>query len=365
MEKQLMHRAVRRLATFALLSVIIGTGNNTLQAQESRPGTINQHRTHMIETDKILISENPQSVYTLELKDGKPFNGYEVTQEKLLGEFPFVNYYENGELKIKYAVDFIAKDQYEPPIEYTLKTTYANNAVVTGNVYRNSAIGFLLTDHYIDGEKNGLTIDMFAMHYFNRISFKIKNNKLIIKTFDSKDEVNLSIKEGWAVADYYKNGEHIQQSPPILHRVAEGTPNSSSVFYYNADNKLCQYNMLPNQDRSPVSDHELLSQFYAQFSFEYGGKAEDLLEEIDQYFSTATKETEKPIETIFEHLVIPYTQETLLSYVSFDNAGRPDMAVLFKNTEQEKYQQFEVNEEITDSASINQLLKTLKEDIGK
>ncbi len=319
----------------------------------------------MIETDKILISENPQSVYTLELKDGKPFNGYEVTSEKLVGEFPFVNYYENGELKLKYAVDFIAKDQYNAPIEYTLKTTYANGAVVTGNVYRYSGIGFLLTDHYLHGEKVGLTIDMFAMHYFNRITFKLEQDQLIIRSFDSKDEVKIYVKDGWAVADYYVNGELIQQAPPMLLRVEEGTPESTSVFYYDSKQALRQYNMLPNLERSPCSDHELLSQFYVQFSFEYAGGIENLLQLIDLYFSNATEETEEPMESIFEHLVIPYTQDTLLGYVRFDQAGKPHNAVLVRNTAHEKYRQFTaVNQEIRDSAVISQLLEVLKEDCG-
>lgn len=319
----------------------------------------------MIETDKILISENPQSVYTLELKDGKPFNGYEVTSEKLVGEFPFVNYYENGELKLKYAVDFIAKDQYETPIAYTLKTTYTNGAVVTGNVYRYSEIGFLLTDHYLHGEKVGLTIDMFAMHYFNRISFRIEENQLVIRSFDSKDEVKIYVKDGWAVADYYVNGELIQQAPPMVFRVEEGTPESTSVFYYDSNKQLCQYNMLPNLERSPCSDHELLSQFYAQFSFEYAGGIENLLQLIDLYFSKATEDTEEPMESIFEHLAIPYTQDNMLGYVRFDQAGKPHNAVLIRNTDHEKYSQFTVvNQEITDSTMVKKLLEVLKEDCG-
>ncbi|ERJ58726.1 hypothetical protein [Sphingobacterium paucimobilis] len=318
----------------------------------------------MIETNTILISENPQSVYTLEMRDGKPFNGYEVTQEKLVGEFPFVNYYENGELTIKYAVDFIAKDQYEAPIEYTLKTTYEAGAVVDGNVYRYSPSRFLLTDLYLKGEKVGLTVDIFAMHYFNRITFRIDNDQLVIRSFDSKDEVKIYKKEGWAVADYYIDGQLVQQSEPMLLRVAEGTANSSSIFYYDSDNLLRQYNMLPNLNRRPCSDHELLSQFYAQFSFEYAGQIEDLLNQIDRYFTTATADSEEPIEAIFEHLAIPYTQETILGYVSFDEADKPHTAVLFRNMEQEKYQQFTtINSPITDRDTVVQLLEVMKQDI--
>ncbi|MBL1411473.1 hypothetical protein [Sphingobacterium faecale] len=318
----------------------------------------------MIETDKILISENPQDVYTLELKDGQPFNGYEVTKEKLIGEFPFVNYYEDGELKAKYAVDFIAKDQYQAPIEYTLKTTYKEGTVATGNVYRQTENGFLLTDQYSDYQKTGLLVDIFDMHYFNRISFKIDNNHLVIKAFDSKDEVKIYKKEGWAVADYYVNGKLMQQSEPMLLRVSEGTPHSSSIFYYDSDNLLRQYNMLPNLGRTPCSDHKLLSQFYAQFSFEYAGQIGDLLYQIDHYFTTATVDTEEPIEAIFEHLAIPYTQETILGYVSFDEASRPHTAVLFRNMKQEKYQQFTtINSPITDTDTVVQLLQVMKQDI--
>lgn len=359
-----MNKNIQKLATFTMLSAILAVNISITQAQEQNPRAISQEQKKMIKTNKIIIKEKPQSVYTLELKDGKPFNGYQVTKEKLLGEFPFVNYYELGELKTKYAVDFIAKDQYEPPIEYTLKTTYENGLVVSGNVYHQEKNGFLRTDQYLEGQKVGLTIDIFGMHYFNRIIFKIENNQLTIKTINSTDEIKIHKKDGWVIADYYINGVKQQQSKPVLLKVAEGTPKSNAVFYYDKEKKLRQYNMIPNQDHEPISNNELLFKFYAQFSFEYTGEIKQLLEIIEQYFTDSTKNSEQPIETIFEQVAIPYTQETLLSYVSFGQTGKLESAVLFRNTDDEKYHHFtQINEEITDSTTINKLLQILKEDI--
>lgn len=366
MKKQTTNTGIQKLATIAIMSAALGLNINIAQAQVESKKTSHQEQTSMIETDKILIKEKPQSVYTLELKDGKPFNGYEVTEEKLLGEFAFVNYYENGNLKIKYAVDFIAKDQYEAPFEYTLKTTYANGKVITGNVYHQEKNGFLRTDQYTEGEKTGFTIDIFAMHYFNRIIFKIDDNQLVIKTINSKDEVKIHKKDEWVVADYYIDGVKQQQSKPVLLKVEEGTPNSNAVFYYDKAGNLRQCNMIANQEHTPLSNNDLLFKFYAQFSFEYTGELKQLLEIVEQYFRDSPKNTEQPIETIFEQVAIPYTQETLLSYVSFDHAGQPQSAVLFRNTDNERYHQFtEVNEEITNPTIINKLLEVLKEDIGR
>lgn len=317
----------------------------------------------MIETNTILIQENPQSVYTLELKDGKPFNGYEVTEEKLLNEFSFVNYYENGILKIKYAVDFLAKDQYETPFEYTLKTTYTDGVVTTGNVYRPAENGFLLTDQYLNGEKVGLILDLFEMHYFNRITFKIEKNQLVIKSFESKDEIRIYKKDNWVLADYYINGEMVQQSEPILIPVTEGSPLSNSAFYYDANKKLRRYTIKMNEDRKPLINDELLSKLYVQFSFEYAGEIEQLLHRIDRYFSTDTTEKQASIETIFEDLAIPYTQQTIVAFVNYNEVGQPFRAVLFNNTHSDRYQQFtEIAQEITDSNTIAQLLHVLNED---
>lgn len=361
MKKQTTSRTIRQITNLVLLSTSIGWSSTPLFAQAPKSKLNNQHQSTMIETNAILLLEDPKSVYTLELKDGKPFHGYEVTEEKLVGEFPFVNYYENGELKIQYAVDFIAKDQYEAPIEYALKTTFNDGKVQTGNVYRNAPSGFLLTDQYIKGEKVGLTVDIFAMHYFNRLTFKVENNQLIIKSFDSSDEIKIYKKDAWVMADYYIDGALSQQSEPILLQVATGTPLSNTVFYYDKNQKIQQYNMLLNQERDPLFNNELLFKFYAQFSFEYAGKIEQLATIIDDYFSTATQETEEPIETIFEHLAVPYTQETLLSYVSFNQDGQPQSAVLFPIGDYEKYNFAETNIEITDVTVINQLLEVLQQ----
>lgn len=364
MRKEIANSMRQHLVLYVVLVASIGWGNKTVQAQTPTLKTLNQMETTTTETDKITISENPQQVYTLERKEGKPFTGYEVTEEKLLGEFPFVNYYEKGELKIKYAVDYLAKDQYEPPIEYTLKTIYSNGEVITGNVYRDTNNGLLLTDHYVDKKRVGVSVDIFAMHYFNRLRFQLEDKQLVIQSFDSKDEVKIYKKDGWAVADYYVEGKRVQQSQPILVQVEAGTPQSNAVFYYGSDNKLRQYNVRINEEYvAPISDNELLNRFYNEFSFAYAGEVEDILDFVDRFFTTATPETEEPL---FESLAIPYTKETLLAYVSYDQTGKPEQAMLFDNSTDKKYQQFTpIKKEITDLTTMNQLLEVLKADCNE
>lgn len=197
----------------------------------------------------------------------------------------------------------------ETPIEYTLKTTYENGKVVTGNVYHQKADNILDTEQYLDGEKIGFTIDIFAIHYFNRITFKIEVNQLSIKTLNSNDEVKIYKKDGWAVSDYYIDGVDQQKSQPLLIEVKEATSYSTSLFYYDEENTLRQYKMFLNEEQNPVSNNDLLLNYYPRFSFEYKEELTQLMKTIEQYFIDSTINTEEPIETLFSEVSIPYNQK--------------------------------------------------------
>lgn len=70
-------------------------------------------------TKGIFLADNPQLSYQLELRNGKPYAGYQVTQESLLDEYPFVDYYENGVRRARYAVDFL-REVYDDEVRNSL-----------------------------------------------------------------------------------------------------------------------------------------------------------------------------------------------------------------------------------------------------
>ena len=107
------------LILFILMNTLITS------AQESNKSNEWMYKINdsLYETDKILISGNPQETYQLQMKNGKPFEGYEVSNEVHLGDLRIVNFYENGELKIKYNVDVLDLEDMSGYVLYNLKTT--------------------------------------------------------------------------------------------------------------------------------------------------------------------------------------------------------------------------------------------------
>lgn len=316
---------MKNILITAIITCLLGN-SQVLFAQKEEATTKNKYMAvidrNTQETDKIIILEKPQKVYRLELKDGKPFNGYDVTTEKLLGEFPFVNYYEQGELKASYAVDFIAKDQYGTPIEYSLKTSFKDGKIMDGADYRMVSREMMLTDLYKDGQKVGLNLDLFAMHYFNRLSFKLKEETLLINSMETGDGLVIYKKDGYVVADYMQAGEKIESSSVIFDESVEAAPESTTVYYLDETAHLQQFNLL-HRGREPIAsaDH-ILSQLFMQFSFKFDGDIKAFLAAVDKLL-TEQDEEKDGFNRVFESLMVPYTEESMLSYLFYDAAGKP------------------------------------------
>lgn len=280
----------------------------------------NKINDNKIETNKIIILEKPQEKYVLELKNGKPYNGYEVTDEKLLGEFPFVNYYEEGILKAQYSVDFIEKDFYGKPLEYKFKTTFENGKIADGRTYRETENRVLLTDIYQNGKKTAIEQNIFGMHYFNRISFELKNNELYISNFDTKEAIKIYKKEGFAIADYLRNAKVIETSDIQFQQVSEATPFSVTAYYLDKKDELKTI-FLKRIPREPLqTDDHFLIQLYMQFGFQYDGEIADFFEHIDAQYSKNALETIR-YESLFESFMVPYTQEDLKGFLFYDSVG--------------------------------------------
>lgn len=287
---------------------------------------MNDVNAHFKETTKILILEKPQKSYRLEIKNGQPYNGYLVTKEKLLGELPFVDYYEDGKRKTRYTVDFIAKDQYQPPIEYALKTTYIDGNIWDGNDYRMVANQMLLTDVYKNGQKKGLNIDVFGMHYFNRISMLLEGESLHIHSLETGDGLQVYQKNGYVIADYLRNGKKIATSTPLFTDVAEATPKSSTIYYVDEQKQLQQMNWLYNARQDLDSKDHILMPLFMQFSFKFNGPMDSFLSRLDILLSNPTEAAEG-LENVFESFMVPYTLETLIGSLIYDEEGKPQEGI--------------------------------------
>ncbi|QBQ41141.1 hypothetical protein E2P86_08220 [Sphingobacterium psychroaquaticum] len=282
-----------------------------------------QVNSNLKETNTIRIFDNPKKVYQLELKDNKPYNGYEISDEKLLGELNYVNFYQNGALVAKYAIDYLRADGTSIPVEYTLKTTYQDNNVISGPVYRELPQNLVLIEQYQEGKQVGFFLDLFAMHYFNRLSFQLKGDMLSITNLQTENEVRVYKKNESLEAEYYVRKKLIAKSKRSVEKKDQIVPYASKVYYVEGQalkEFICVIHT--SADLEEVED-DFLPLLFTQFSFEFNGDLVDVLKICNLFFSDAENLKKTDLGRIFDSYIVPYKRENYLAMVNYDAKGQP------------------------------------------
>lgn len=138
------------------------------------------------------ISEKPQEFYEGILKNGKPFSGYFETKDDR--EFKQVDYFENGTRKFQYSNDYLKNmDNYQHQL-YDIKSTYKDGKVFDGVEYKLNEKQFV-SRYWKNGVLQSFDWDLFAMHYFNRIHFELKNNAIEISDMQAKRKAEIKIEQ--------------------------------------------------------------------------------------------------------------------------------------------------------------------------
>ena len=115
-----------------------------------------------------MIADKPAKQYEGSYKNGKPHNGYFLAGDR---EFKWVDYYENGTVKFQYSNNYIENlEKYLHPI-YDIKSTYENGKIISGEAYTIIEKGFV-TKKIEKGKLKTILFDLFAVHYFNRITLE-------------------------------------------------------------------------------------------------------------------------------------------------------------------------------------------------
>lgn len=138
------------------------------------------------------ISEKPQEFYEGVLKNGKAFSGYFETEDSR--EFKQVNYFENGILKFQYSNDYLKNMENYRHQLYDIKSTYKEGKIVDGVEYKLNEKQFV-SRYWKNGVLKSFDWDLFAMHYFNRIHFELKNNAIEISDMQAKRKAEIKIEQ--------------------------------------------------------------------------------------------------------------------------------------------------------------------------
>lgn len=167
--------------------------------------TYNKNKTEIktkVVDSSFIIASNPKKEYHGFFKENKPYNGYFKVK---INDFFWVDFYKNGEKTTQYSYDILTTLNEE---EKEIRNQYFGNSKKLLDITSNFKNGKIVEGEIIEKIKNGrlskkysnskfieLNADVFAMHYFNRLTVKVIEDKIVSSNFrDSISKVEVSKK---------------------------------------------------------------------------------------------------------------------------------------------------------------------------
>lgn len=267
----------------------------------------------------ILISEKRQEKYEGIYKNGEPFSGYFKT-EKMIDDIYFIDFYENGERKFRYYVDYFQDDLSLSNGIYNAKTEYENGKIKNGMDIKNMN-NLLIWAEYKNFQKEKVHLDFFAVHYFNRISFELNGNTLKIIDAQAPNwrlEIKKIKNNPYELSVFQNDKLFFYVKEKDLKEVKFGTPNAVTCYYKNKKTNALEIKTYqskkPNKEdieksRELHQNSRVLGHIYYTFSANKADSAEDLLgrvyeniteSDFTQDFLFADKKEELELISILE-----------------------------------------------------------------
>jgi hypothetical protein len=182
-----------------------------------------------------LITSDRQDSYVGIYKNDKPYSGYFAAD---FNEFNYVDYYENGVIKYQYSNNYLENlEKYQYP-NYDVKSTYKDGKIVDGPEYIKLERQFI-TKYWKNNILQSYDFDIFAMHYFNRYHFELKNNAIELEEFNKKVKGKIVLEKvnNKTIGKFSVNDKVLLTSSAV--EVNETAPSETgSVLYYETNNKI-------------------------------------------------------------------------------------------------------------------------------
>ncbi|GAA6768358.1 hypothetical protein AAFH68_43120 [Flavobacterium sp. CGRL1] len=194
----------------------------------------NGKRTKIV-NQSFLITSDRQDSYVGIYKNDKPYSGYFAAD---FNEFNYVDYYENGVIKYQYSNNYLENlEKYQYP-NYDIKSTYKDGKIVDGPEYIKLERQFI-TKYWKNNILQSFDFDIFAMHYFNRYHFELKNNAIELEEFNKKVKGKIALEKvnNKTIGKFSVNDKVLLTSSEL--EVNETAPSETgSVLYYETENKI-------------------------------------------------------------------------------------------------------------------------------
>lgn len=271
------------------------------------------------------IEEHPQESYTGIYRDGKPYDGY-FKLDTLVDDITLVSYFEKGKLQCKYSFELLEQMENYLHYTYNLKTTYDKGKIMDGPEYKLIGRERLLTSHYEQGELQAFDVNLFAMHYFNRLSAKLEGQEILLTEMAAPLQLKAYVKGGDIVADLIRDGKTLKSSRTIRELV-EGSAHSVTQ-YYLADNQIKTYIATADLGEEPFDgddeeqdmEQSFVRRLFYLFPIQHSNDLRAVFKQLYDNFQ------QEHFNRVFETNIngaYPVNEENFLTILQYDAVGKP------------------------------------------
>ncbi|WP_437921269.1 hypothetical protein [Sphingobacterium sp. LRF_L2] len=285
--------------------------------------TYENNQITQIEYFDFTIEEVPQKSYKGRYSGGKPFDGY-FKLDTLVDDIRLVSFFNKGVLESKFSFDFL--EQMENYLHYTYnqKTSYEKGKILNGPGYKLVGKERLINSFYKDGKLTAFDVNLFAMHYFNKIIFRKENDVLSISELESPLKLEIGKKDGTIVAAVLKDNVILKSTKPL-----RTTGDFRTVKqYYLQDSQLKEFVLVSaifeNIEDDDIDDQEvsqsLLFKLYSSLLFRELSDVESVFQE---FYTNFQKEDFEEIFEVSMDENYPINEQNYLAYLECNDDGSP------------------------------------------
>ncbi|MGE6352600.1 toxin-antitoxin system YwqK family antitoxin [Flavobacterium sp. NPDC079362] len=271
------------------------------------------------------IADKVQDSYEGIYKNEQPYSGYFSTEQR---EFNYVDYYENGIKKYQYSNNYLENlEKYQHPY-YDIKSTYKEGKIIDGVEYIKLDRQFI-SKYWKNGVLQSYDVDLFAMHYFNRFHFELKNNSIEITEFKKKQKGRITREK---IGDKYTSqliiGDKVVMSSSSIDLDNEMPEQMGSIMYYESD-QIIKAKVIDSKETDYEGRRES-EMFYEIFASTVNSSktTEENFNSIAQDFSTS-----KNIEAMFGK----GDNADVLTGLRFNELKKPEMGILVVKSNSTSY----------------------------
>lgn len=281
------------------------TGSNLIIEKFDHEGPIS------IEYLNLKIKNKPQKSYVGLYQQGKKHDGY-FLGEVFIDNYKTLEFYEKGVLKFTYSFDYLKRDQDIDGVEYDIESEMRDGKVYRGLEYQLLNQNTFLRTHYKDGAVSAFDLDIFAMHYFNRISVFEEKGKLTVKELE-REESLLITKENQTLKleklDASKNvvGKALLESKDLR---------NTQIIYYVNNNQLHTFHI--NNPHLYGEYPNFLNIFINLFYSFKGNNNRELLKYMFSQFKNSLIDFNSEMDQGY-----PFKEKDAIISLVYDNQGKP------------------------------------------